>query len=199
MRIGIYSGTFDPVHKGHIAFALEAATQASLDAVYFAPEIKPRRKHHVTHFAHRLKMLELAVRSQPKLKTLELPDANFSVSKTMPRIRAKFPNDEIVLLLGSDLFLNLKHWPNYASLIDSVELVVGLRSSDNITSLEEYEATLRGAYKKITFIQTSKFDVSASKIRNTLIASKTSEDLTTSVTDYALKHWLYHDIKTIKR
>ena len=92
-RIGVFSGSFDPVHKGHIAFALEAAKTAKLEKVYMAPEIKPRRKPGITHFAHRVAMLKLAVRSQPKLEVLELPDKYFLPQKTLAQLRQRFPGD----------------------------------------------------------------------------------------------------------
>ena len=80
-KVGIFSGTFDPVHAGHIAFALEAMESAGLDKVYFLPESMPRRKSGVTHYAHRLAMLELALKPYNKLSILELPDKQFSVVK----------------------------------------------------------------------------------------------------------------------
>ena len=69
-RVGILSGSFDPVHKGHIAFAIDAMKQAKLDEVYFLPEVKPRRKPGVSHVSHRIAMLQIATRPYEKIKIL---------------------------------------------------------------------------------------------------------------------------------
>src|SRR6185295_10705588 len=101
-RIGFFSGTFDPIHKGHIAFALQALEAAELDRVYFMPEAKPRRKEGMTHYGHRVAMLRLALRPHKNLKVLEVPDRQFSVQRTMPRLKTRFKNDQLFLLMGSD-------------------------------------------------------------------------------------------------
>ena len=138
-RIGIFSGSFDPVHKGHIAFALEAADVAKLDKVYFAPEVKPRRKPGITHIAHRLAMLQLVVRSQPRLDVVELPGKYFLPQTTLAHLHQRFPKDKLVLLLGSDLFEHLvehsEQWPNVEALLGQVELVVSARAGQTDEAL----------------------------------------------------------------
>ncbi|HEU5121705.1 MAG TPA: adenylyltransferase/cytidyltransferase family protein, partial [Candidatus Saccharimonadales bacterium] len=66
-RIGIYSGTFDPVHYGHIAFAASAIRACNLDEVVFLPEPQPRYKAGVTDIAHRLALLTMATAAQSNL------------------------------------------------------------------------------------------------------------------------------------
>src|ERR1035438_181672 len=90
-RIGIYSGTFNPIHTGHITFALQATTEASLDKIYFLPERKPRNKAQVEHFAHRVAMIKQAIRPHPKFNILELTDPSFSVKASLPKLQAIFP------------------------------------------------------------------------------------------------------------
>ena len=79
-RVGIYAGTFDPVHVGHISFALQSLTAANLDSIYFAPERRPRNKQQVEHFAHRVAMIKRAIRPYRKFAILELVDTSFSIS-----------------------------------------------------------------------------------------------------------------------
>jgi nicotinate-nucleotide adenylyltransferase len=69
-RIGIYSGTFDPVHSGHISFALQSLKAAKLDKVYFLPERRPRNKQQVEHFGHRVAMLKRAIKPYPEFNVL---------------------------------------------------------------------------------------------------------------------------------
>ena len=67
VRIGIFAGTFDPVHAGHIAFALQAAEIAKLDEVVFIPERRPLSKSSTEHFGHRVAMIRQAIMPHSKL------------------------------------------------------------------------------------------------------------------------------------
>ena len=67
MRVGIYPGAFDPVHKGHIAFALAAITAHQLDKVFFLPEPSPRHKQGVKALDHRVEMVRLATANDPRI------------------------------------------------------------------------------------------------------------------------------------
>lgn len=197
-RIGIFSGSFDPIHNGHVAFALSAIAAAKLDAVYFAPETKPRRKPHVTHIAHRLAMLELALRSQPRLHVLELPGKYFLPKSTMAHIRKKFPNDEIVILLGSDLFEHLteypQQWPHVEYLLSEVGFAVASREGH---SPEEFEARLLGLpVQPRSFVVAENHEpaLSSGLIRQAMVHSEEPVGLARGVHSYAKKHWLYYDL-----
>ena len=87
VRIGIYSGTFDPVHIGHITFALQAMKTARLDQIVFLPERMPRRKQSAEHYGHRAAMLERALRPYPSMGVLELADKSFTIARTWPHCR----------------------------------------------------------------------------------------------------------------
>src|SRR5215469_15176515 len=101
-RIGIYTGVFNPVHTGHIAFALQAMKVAKLDSVVFVPERNPRFKPEAEHFAHRVAMLKRAVRPHLSMAVLELVDRHFTVQRTWPQLESIFAGDTLVLLTGSD-------------------------------------------------------------------------------------------------
>ena len=130
-RIGIYAGTFDPVHTGHVAFALQAMEKAKLDKLYFLPERRPRHKKGVEHFGHRVAMLQRAVKPHPKFAVLELDDVSFSIERTLPRLKREFLSDQLVFLFGSDAIQHLGNWPLAERLLASSELVIGLRSQDD--------------------------------------------------------------------
>src|SRR4051812_5853101 len=89
-RIGIYAGTFDPVHAGHMSFALHARQMAGLDEVYFLPERTPRHKPQAEHYGHRVGMLRRAIRPYNNLAVLELVDKHFTVQRTMLGLRQVF-------------------------------------------------------------------------------------------------------------
>src|SRR4051812_4657029 len=94
-RIGIYAGTFDPVHSGHVSFALQALKAAELDKVYFLPERRPRNKQHVEHFGHRTAMLKRAAQPHSQFEVLEMVDISFSVERTLPKLQKQFEGDQL--------------------------------------------------------------------------------------------------------
>ncbi|HZM63691.1 MAG TPA: nicotinate-nicotinamide nucleotide adenylyltransferase [Candidatus Saccharimonadales bacterium] len=134
-NIGIYAGTFDPIHKGHIEFALSAIEKANLDRVILLPERCPRRKLNVTPFADRIEMLKLAAQISPKLEVVALKQDQFTVTKTLPELQRRFGH-KIVLLVGSDEAKHLERWPDLKVLIAQVDLCVGLRAGDSRVAIE---------------------------------------------------------------
>lgn len=198
-RIGIFSGTFDPVHSGHIAFALLAAEKAELDEVWFAPEVKPRRKPQVTHFAHRVAMLKIATKPYKNLRVLELPDRYFLPAQTLAKLRHKFPNDQLVLLLGSDLFEHLHLWPRVEIMLHGMGLVVGARGTYEVSHALARLPELPAQPKEFHVLDSVERHVSSAIIRADLRAGKPNDHLEKGVADYAKKHWLYHDVANAKK
>src|SRR3546814_8156923 len=88
-KIGIYSGSFDPVHSGHISFALHAKQAANLDEVYFLQECMPSNKPFVEHYGHRVAMLNRATKPYKDINIIELVAKNFTILKTLPRLKQR--------------------------------------------------------------------------------------------------------------
>ena len=199
-RIGIFSGSFDPVHKGHVAFALASISVASLDMVYFAPETKPRRKPHVSHIAHRTAMLELAVRAHAQLATLDLPGKYFLPKSTMAHLRKRFPDDTLVLLLGADLYMHLVEysgqWPHVEYLLQQMELVVAERDGIARETIVAGASLLPIQPLALHVVPKVHTQISSSAIRDVLREGGHSAGLLPSVENYAKKHWLYDDVRS---
>ena len=137
-RIGIYSGTFDPLHKGHVSFALAAIAQANLNMVYFLPERSPRHKPYVSPYIKREAYIQEQISTFDSLDLIQLPDDKFSVLHTLPELQASFPGSQLVLLVGSDVVEHMPQWPDIKHLVTTCELLVGIRSGGdeaNIRSL----------------------------------------------------------------
>jgi len=197
--VGIFSGTFDPVHKGHIAFALKAAEAAGLDKVYLLPEAAPRRKDGVTHIAHRIAMLRLATKPHKKLEVLELPDKQFSVSRTLPRLQKQFDDAELHLLIGSDIvpYLAGGAWPQADRLLAGMRLIVGLRDSGQ-------EQEVAGALQELLsdrsfrIVRADNTFASSRDIRNSLRRGKRHAGALRSLEGYIKANWLYVSIAAKK-
>lgn len=196
-KIGIFSGTFDPVHAGHIAFALEAAARAGLDKIYFIPERQPRRKHSVTHHAHRVAMLKLALRPYDHLQVLELPDKQLSVSSTLPKLRKRFAGAELHQLIGTDLLDLLasedakKHWKGLDIYLNEVTLIVGLRSEGDVKATQQQ---LDKVQPRALLVSTASDHITSSVIRHAVMRGKKPDELLPSLRRYVSKHWLYTSI-----
>lgn len=130
-QIGIYSGTFDPVHMGHLAFGKAALRTCRLDEVVFIPESAPRDKTSVTSLHHRLAMLDAAVAPHAKLRALTLDTPRFTVAETLPLLRRTFPGAELTFLIGSDAAKTLLYrWEGLEQLLPEIRFAVGLRGND---------------------------------------------------------------------
>src|SRR5260370_21414592 len=148
MRIGIFGGTFDPVHLGHLIVAEQCREQARLDQVLFVPAARPPHKeeHVLTPFAKRVEMLELACAGHPAFKIEEMekdrPGPSFTV-ETVEQIKNRHPDAELFLLLGADTLHDLPHWYEPARIAPIAELLVLPRSDWIMLSAEELRKSLR--------------------------------------------------------
>ncbi|HUC87750.1 MAG TPA: nicotinate-nicotinamide nucleotide adenylyltransferase [Candidatus Binatia bacterium] len=194
-RIGLFPGTFDPVHTGHMVFAIKALKEAKLDALYFLPERRPRSKPEVTHFGHRTAMLTRAIRPYTNLGVLELPDMYFDVKRTLPKLQKEFAGSELVFLLGSDtvLKMNQTNWPaeDLQTFLGQTSLVIGLRSNRKRRELNDALKNLPVQPKSLQILELPTRHLSSSRIRNSFRRGQKADGLLASVQAYARSNWLY--------
>ena len=191
LRIGIYAGTFDPVHAGHVSFALQALEAVKLDKIYFLPERRPRNKQHVEHFGHRVAMLKRAARPHPQFDVLELVDVSFDMERTLPKLQQQFGGCRLVFLLGSDLVPGLQDWPRSDRLLAGNELVIGLRHKDKRESLHKIIEDWPTQPKAVTLFPSYAPEVSSGGVREALRKRQPAKGLLSSVERYSDHHWLY--------
>lgn len=179
-KVGIFAGTFDPVHQGHLAFALAAAEVAGLNKVIFLPEAKPRQKE-AKDLKHRLAMVEAAVKNFKKLDVLKLNDEQFTVARTLPKLEKQLGGAELFLLVGSDVFKDLPSWPNAKTLLRKVKIIVGHKGSN------ELEKSKLAAH----VIYTNFKDVSSTDVRSRLAKDKEPHFLMPATNIYIKEKKLY--------
>lgn len=132
MKLGVFSGTFDPVHSGHVGFAESARKLIDLDKVIFMPETSPRRKENVSDISHRTQMLELALRNYDWAEVFISQSEKHSVNATLIELKKEYGEQcELFLLMGVDVYENLRHWDSYQKLIEEVQIVLALRTEDD--------------------------------------------------------------------
>jgi nicotinate-nucleotide adenylyltransferase len=162
LRLGIFGGTFDPVHTGHLLLARDALEQARLDAVLFVPCAQsPLKKDrpHVSN-AHRLAMLRLALKGEQRfwLSRCELDRKGPSYSvDTAAEIAAAFPRAALFWLLGADQFATLPRWHRPAELARRVTFLLFERGGKPV----------RGVKAKVLVLpRPRRVDISATEIRD---------------------------------
>ncbi|CAN5423101.1 nicotinate-nucleotide adenylyltransferase [soil metagenome] len=197
-RIGIFAGTFDPVHIGHITFALQALTQASLDEVVFIPERRPRNKQGPEHFAHRVAMIRQAIKPHQHFAVLELVESHLSVNRTLPHLRTVFPDADLVLLVGSDVLPSIPTWPGAARLLQQVEIVVGVRAGESPEAMELHVATWLQQPLALHVFPSFAPAASSREIRRALRRNDKAPGVLASVRRYSLMNWLYVRLPGVK-
>jgi nicotinate-nucleotide adenylyltransferase len=148
MRIGVFGGTFDPVHLGHLILAEQCREQARLDRVLFIPAARPPHKldQEITPFAQRVEMLALALAGHPAFAIEELekdrPGPSYTVD-TLDELHRRAPEVEWFLLVGSDCLPDLAHWRSPARIGELAEVLIVERPGYHVEDLVELHCRLR--------------------------------------------------------
>jgi len=127
-KIGIFGGSFDPIHHGHLRPARETLAALGLDLLLFVPSgSPPHREAPVASVAQRLAMLRAAIADEPRFQVdereLKRQGPSYTVD-TLATLRAEHPGDALVLLLGSDAFLGLPGWRRWHELFRLAHVAV---------------------------------------------------------------------------
>lgn len=192
-KVGIYAGTFDPIHMGHISFAYEAAEQAGLDRVFFLVEPRPRRKQGVRALEHRLRMTQIAIDNEPKFGTIVMDQGQFSVAETLPILTARFKGAELHMLMGDDVVAHLSEWPNVSDLISACSFIIGVRKKAHVKVQEAIDAieSTRGLTFRYRIFEAPDTQYASSTIRKELKRGEETPGLLPSVRSYIKQHGLY--------
>ena len=147
MRVGVFGGTFDPIHLGHLILAEQCREQAELDQVLFVPAALPPHKQQqpLTPFAQRAEMLSLAISGHPPFRIEELekdrPGPSYTVD-TLSELQRKRPGDELFFIIGSDSVNELASWYQPKRILELATLLVVARADWPTMSGQELREAL---------------------------------------------------------
>lgn len=198
MRIGIFGGTFDPVHFGHISIAKQSVDELVLDQLIIVPaKLQPFKLDvPVTIGTHRIEMLKLAFNGCEKITVSDYELIQNQVSFTINTLNAfkeAYPDSKIWFLLGTDSFLKIEIWKDAEDLLSHFNLIVGARPGYKEMELENQIQHLQNTYgTNIYKLKNEKLDISSTDIRKKVHQGKSiNEFVPLGVERYITKYALY--------
>lgn len=169
MRIGIFGGTFNPVHNGHIHLAKAAYEWLKLDKLIIVPSNIPPHKSSegICPNSIRLQMCRLAFSDHINFEVsdyeMERAGKSYSIY-TVEHFRQMYPQSDLFLIVGSDMFLSFDKWYRYEQILKTVSLAVVSRNVDDIRLLEDKADDL-SVYGDTYIIRVPSYPVSSTEIR----------------------------------
>lgn len=167
MKIGLYFGSFNPIHNGHLIIASHIADNTNIDKVWFvvSPQNPLKESSSLLNEYARLHLVRLAIENDNRFKIsdveFKLPRPSYTID-TLTHLSEKYPQHQFSVILGSDSYNNISKWKNYEALVKHYELLVYNRP-DFTVSENKFDATI---------INAPLLDISSTLIRNNIKQKK---------------------------
>lgn len=160
MKIGIFGGSFNPVHTGHLIIAEYVREHCNLDKILFVPVGVPsHRENNLLSYENRVEMLKLAIKDNSNFEISYIEKGISSYTfETYLKLKKEYPNDELFEIIGEDSLAYLDKWKDYEKMIEEVDFIVFKRGN--------YRAHVEN--KKIKILKNPKIDISSTLIRNSV-------------------------------
>ena len=198
MKIGIFGGSFDPPHLGHLQIALLAKDHLGLDEVWFIPVfISPFKTNEPpVSPEHRLEMVKLLIEKYPYFKILDIEIINKRPSYTVDTLeflKKNYPGDQFYLLLGQDSLEHFLSWKNPEEIVKMVKLAVAPRNSTlDLSFLKNHPEVYKEAVAGV--LPMNLIPISSTEIRASLKSGGNPEKtVPKNILDYIHQHHLYFD------
>ena len=206
MKLGLFGGTFDPIHNGHLSMAAACADELALDQVVFIPAGDPYHKSVATRTpaAKRLAMVEAAISGDVRFAASDIDmvreGATYTVD-TLQILRQYYPNAEIWWLMGMDSLLSMHTWHRYQDIFKLANVAVAARNDEKIQQVApEMRALVAQGLSQATsaskgqlrLLQWQPEDISSTQIRNAVKSGLAIDGwVPKPVRDYISTHGLY--------
>lgn len=195
MKIGLFGGTFDPIHLGHLIVMENVLNIMNLDKIIILPSSNPPHKQDKdkTDVKLRVDMVKKAIKNNNRiiLSTFEANSNDVIYSyQTINHFKGKYPTDEFYYVMGEDSFMNIESWKNYKDLLNENLIVFARSSIDSQSSLvKKVKETNK---ENIHLINNLNINISSTLIRNLLRDGKSIRYLVTDdVYDFIMENRLY--------
>ncbi len=201
MKTGIYGGSFNPIHRGHLTAAMSAARQLGLDRLFLIPASVPPHKQLSADSATAQQRLEMTVLATAEMDCkvevldIELKRTGKSyTSDTLRELKVKYPDDELWLLMGTDMFLSIQTWHEPEVIMSLASIGAFSRTvegeDEEFAAQEKFLEETYGA-RVVTLNNPDVIEISSTQVRAALPKGDGEEYLTAAVYGYILRHGLY--------
>ena len=196
-RIGIFGGSFNPIHNAHTDLAAAFVKKLKLDKLLIIPAAIPPHKDSsaVIDPVHRLNMCRLAFDSVKKCEVCDIEIKRQGISytiDTLTQIKEIYPDSEIFLIMGADMFMTLDSWKNPDRIISLAALCTVPRNSDDLAALSEKETEYRQSGAQTVILDLKKSEISSTMIRQLIYNDESfSKYVDSKVEKYIYANYLY--------
>ena len=188
MHIGLYFGSFNPIHTGHLIIANHVIQHTEIDKIWFvvSPHNPLKESHSLLNEYHRLHLVNLAIEDNPKFRgsnvEFQLPKPSFTID-TLTYLTEKFPLEKFSVVMGADSFENIHRWKNFEQLLSRYPVIVYNRPGHPVK--ETHGASL-------TTLDAPMLDISSTYIRKQVREKKSIKYLVPqAVEEYILSNKYY--------
>lgn len=173
-KVGIMGGTFDPIHNGHLAIALQSLKEFSLDYVLFIPNHIPWMKsnRHITKDQDRIDMVLAAIRpySNFQISYIEMEsEGNSYTAETVTKLKEQHPDDDFYFIMGADSLFSIEKWYKPDIIFQTVKLLVSVRDDCDFEDINCKINDLQNRFGAIIYqMHLDKIDISSTYIRENI-------------------------------
>jgi nicotinate-nucleotide adenylyltransferase len=188
VRIGLYFGSFNPIHTGHLIIANYVAGNTILEQLWFviSPQNPLKKVNSLLNEHHRKHLIDLAIEGEKKLKTsnveFKLPKPSYTID-TLTYLSEKYPQHQFSIVMGSDSFSNINRWKNYEILLKNYPVYIYGRPGSIITET---------AYTNITILQAPLLEISSTHIRELVHLKKSIRYLVPDIVKEEIERQQYY-------
>ena len=200
MRVGVFGGTFDPIHLGHLIIAEESRQQLGLDEVIFIPTGEPWMKagKPLSPSHHRLNMVRLAIASNPFFRAcsmeIDRPGPTYTADTLEGMCQGDSGTDEIYLILGIDSLGQFQSWKEPGRVLELCRLLVAPRPGCQDADLATLDSLHSGARERVVMLQGPIVDISGTNVRSRVVQGHSVRYLVPEeVESYMYRYGLYRN------
>jgi nicotinate-nucleotide adenylyltransferase len=169
MKIGLYFGSFNPIHNGHLIIAQHFLQETDLEKIWFvvSPQNPFKQNHSLLNEYHRLYLVQKAIEGENHMRAVDiefgLPKPSYTID-TMTYLEEKYPEHQFCIIMGSDSFQNLEKWKSGNLIMTRYPIYIYVRSG--------FEVDEKKISSNIHVLKAPLLDISASMIRRTIAEGK---------------------------